>query len=187
MKQRELNFILSFFKNFLSHFRLRSLYFLPVLLLKSTSYFCCKYILYISCTELFSPRRLRNYRHSFVQNLTVLEKNGGCVNENISGSDIDVLNVSYWLSTTDILILDKKSESMYNNISQSIIKKVSKANSVESEKYPELKGEAWSVNFVNLSYSLKWEFVDLKGAISFTVSRLFHWNGKIYYARGHRC
>ena len=80
-----------------------------------------------------------------MRNLTVLEKNGGCVNENISGSDIDVLNVSNWLSTTDILILDKKSESMYNNISQSIIKKVSKANSVESEKYPELKGEAWSV------------------------------------------
>ena len=29
-----------------------------------------------------------------MQNLTVLEKNGGCVNENISSSDIDVLNVS---------------------------------------------------------------------------------------------
>lgn len=53
-----------------------------------------------------------------------------------------MLNVSNGLNTTDILILDKKSESMYNNISQSIIKKVSKANSVESEKYPELKGEA---------------------------------------------
>ena len=45
------------------------------------------------------------------------------VNENISGSDIDVLNVSNWLSTADIVILDKKSQSIYNNISQSIIKK----------------------------------------------------------------
>ena len=29
-----------------------------------------------------------------MQNLTVLEKNGGCVKEKLSGSNIDVLNVS---------------------------------------------------------------------------------------------
>ena len=59
-----------------------------------------------------------------MQNLTVLEKNAGCVNEKLSGSNIDVLNVSNWLSTTDIVILDKKSASTYNNKCQSIIETI---------------------------------------------------------------